>query len=309
MEAKWRWVLVAAVAPITWGSTYLVTPMFLPADAPLWGAALRALPAGLLLLAIRRRLPRGAWWWKAAVLGTLNMGAFFALVYVAAQLLPASIASTLMATSPVAMMLIAWAVISERPRALALGGAALGIAGVALMVLTGTTAVRAPGVLASVSAMAMASLGYVLAKKWGAGVDVLSQTSWQLVFGGVMLLPAAALVEGALPHFDGPAVTAMAYQSVIATALAYACWFAALGRLGAGTVGLIGLLNPVTGVLLGTAVAGEALSGRQLAGMGLVLAGILLGQPALEAWLRATAGLRRRTPPPASTAPLPAPAD
>src|SRR5688500_14405912 len=83
MEATVQWSLVVAVAPIAWGSAYFVARQFLPPDIPLWGAVFRALPAGLLLLAIRRQLPRGAWWWRSLVLGALNMGAFFALVYVA----------------------------------------------------------------------------------------------------------------------------------------------------------------------------------------------------------------------------------
>ncbi|MET1034963.1 MAG: EamA family transporter [Arthrobacter sp.] len=278
MEANIRWTLVAAVAPVAWGTTYLVTQRFLPPDYPLYGAVLRALPAGLLLLAVRRRRPRGAWWWRSLVLGTLNMGAFFALVYVAAQLLPASVASTIMATSPVAMMLAAWAVISERPRLPALAGAVLGVAGVAAMLFGGTAAANPAGVVASVAAMSMSSIGYVLAKKWGAGSDVLSLTAWQLLAGGLMLLPVAVVVEGAPPELDTRALLAFGYVSVVATAVAFACWFAALGRLGAGTVGLIGLLNPVTGVLLGTALAGETFTGRQVAGMLLVLAGILLGQ-------------------------------
>ncbi|MFF1797479.1 EamA family transporter, partial [Kitasatospora sp. NPDC058263] len=72
MEANIRWILVTAVAPVAWGANYYVTREFLPADRPLWGAALRALPAGLILLALARRLPRGAWWWRSAVLGLLN---------------------------------------------------------------------------------------------------------------------------------------------------------------------------------------------------------------------------------------------
>ncbi|HAJ16677.1 MAG TPA: EamA family transporter, partial [Microbacterium sp.] len=43
-----RWLLLTAIAPIAWGSTYFVTRQFLPADAPLWGALFRALPAGLI---------------------------------------------------------------------------------------------------------------------------------------------------------------------------------------------------------------------------------------------------------------------
>jgi probable blue pigment (indigoidine) exporter len=279
MEANVRWVLVTAIAPVAWGSNYYVTREFLPAGQPLYGGLLRALPAGLLLLAVCRRLPRGSWWWRALVLGTLNVGAFFVLIYVAAQLLPTSVAATVMAVAPVVMMLFAWLVLADPPRARRLAGAGLGIAGVGLMLFTGAVAADPRGVLASAGAMVMSSLGYVLAKRWSAEVDVLSLTAWQLVAGGLALLPFAVLVEGAPPPLDGPALAGFAYVAVVATAVAFAAWFAGLRRLDAGTVGLVGLLNPVTGVLLGTAVAGEVLGARQLCGLALVLAGILLGRP------------------------------
>lgn len=279
MEGNFRWSLVTAIAPIAWGATYFVTQHWLPADSPLWGAVIRALPAGLLLLAIRRKRPRGAWWWRSFVLGTLNMGIFFALVYLAAQLLPTSIAAVIMATSPVAMMLLGWGLLADRPRLLPAIGAVSGIAGVAIMLTTGQAATNGWGIVASVAAMTMSSIGYVLAKKWSAGVDVLSLTSWQLIAGALVLLPVAALVEGAPPRLDAAAVLAFAFVSVVATAIAFAAWFAGLAHLSAGTVGLIGLLNPVTGVLLGTIVAGELLSVQQLIGLVLVTVGILLGQP------------------------------
>ncbi|SNY55378.1 DMT family transporter [Paractinoplanes atraurantiacus] len=279
MEATWRWTVITALAPIAWGTTYFVTHRYLPAGYPLYGAVIRALPAGLLLLLVRRKLPSGSWWWKSLVLGTLNMGAFFALVYLAAQTLPTSIASTIMATSPVVLMLFAWAALSERPRGAHLVGAAVGVLGVCLMLFTGPVAIDARGVLASVSAMVMSSFGYILAKKWSAGIDVFSLTSWQLIAGGTMLVPAAMLLEGAPPALDGAAMLGFGYITVIATAVAFAAWFTGLRHLSAGTVGLVGLLNPATGVLLGTAIANEALSVRQIGGLVLVFAGVLLGQP------------------------------
>jgi probable blue pigment (indigoidine) exporter len=238
-----KWVLVTAIAPVAWASNYYVTHEFLPAGHPLYGALLRALPAGLLLLAAGRRLPSGSWWWRSLVLGTLNVGAFFVLIYVAAQSLPTSVAATVMATSPVVMMLFAWLLVATPPRPRHLLGAGLGIAGVALMLFTGVAAADPRGVLASIGAMAMSSLGYVLAKKWSDGVDVLSLTAWQLVAGALVLLPVAVIVEP-VPVLDGPAVLGFAYVTVIATALAFAAWFAGLRHLDAGTVGLVGLLNP-----------------------------------------------------------------
>jgi probable blue pigment (indigoidine) exporter len=266
MEANLRWVPVTAVAPVAWGSTYFVTHRYLPADYPLYGAAIRALPAGLLLLLVHRRRPHGSWWWRSLVLGTLNMGAFFALVYLAAQKLPASVASTVMATSPAVIMLFAWAALASRPRAAQVVGAAVGVGGAGLMLLNGAGTVTASGVLASV--------GYVLTKRWGGDVDVFSLTSWQLIAGGLVLAPLALAVEGRPPTLNAPALLAFGYVTVVATALAFAAWFTGLRHLDAATVGIVGLLNPVTGVLLGTAVAGEALTARQICGLVLVVLGI-----------------------------------
>ncbi|MFH9554628.1 DMT family transporter [Streptomyces sp. NPDC017435] len=274
-----RWVALTAIAPVAWGTNYYVTHEFLPPDNPLYGAALRALPAGLVLLGLCRQRPHGAWWWRSAVLGLLNVSVFFVLVYAASQLLPTSIASTVMAVSPLAMMLIAWVLVSERPGIAHLAGAAIGLGGVCLMLLTGTGGVSVPGILASAAAMSVSSFGHILTKRWNAGTDVLASTAWQLTAGGLFLLPVAAAVEGPPPALSTPALLAFGYVTLVATALAFAAWFTGLRHLPAGTVGLVGLLNPVTGVLLGTAVAGEVLTAQQLCGLALVLTGVVLGRP------------------------------
>jgi probable blue pigment (indigoidine) exporter len=221
------------------------------------------------------------------------MGAFFVLVYLAAQLLPTSIASTVMAAGPIVMMLFAWLLLNARPRAVQLTAAAIGIVGVGLLLLTGTQAVDAGGVAASVAALVMSSLGYVLAKRWSTDVDPVSLTAWQLVAAGLILAPVAISLEGAPPRVDTTTLLAYGYVSVVGTAVAFVAWFTGLRHLGAGTVGLLGLLNPVTGVILGTLVAGELLSVRQVLGVLVILAAVMLGQPgfarALErmrAWMK-----------------------
>jgi probable blue pigment (indigoidine) exporter len=271
-------MLVTAIAPIVWGATYVVTRQYLPADSPLWGSVLRALPAGLVLLAFTRVLPHGSWWWKTVILGTLNIGAFFVLVYVAAQRLPSSIAATLMAMSAAAMMLLAWPLLSERPRATSVVGAGIGVVGVAVMLLSGGMSVDPVGVAASVAAMLMSSVGFILTRRWVTDEGVLVITSWQLVAGGIVLVPVALVVEGGPPAMDPQTLAAFAFVSLIATTLAYSAWFAGLHHLPASTVGLIGLLNPVTGVILGTVLAAEVLGPRQAIGIALVLTGILVGQ-------------------------------
>ncbi|WP_296603738.1 EamA family transporter [Nocardioides sp.] len=292
METNWRVLSLTAIAPITWGSGYYVTETYLPPDRPLFGAMVRALPFGLLLLAFRPTLPRGEWWWRALLLGTLNVGAFFVLIFVAAYRLPGGLAATLTATAPVMMMLLAWGLVRERPQVGSLLGAAVGFAGVALLVLRGGAVVDPLGVLASFAAVAMSSLGYILIKRWTPPVDMLTFTAWQLVAGGLVLLPVALVVEGAPPPLDLRAVGGFVYLGLIATVVANALWFQGLRQLPAAAVSLVGLLNPVAGTIVGIALAGEAFGPTQALGMAMVLVGIMAGQPAIAGRLR----LRLRRP-------------
>lgn len=272
-----RWILLTAIAPIAWGSTYFVTRQFLPADVPLWGALFRALPAGLILLLISRRLPHGVWWWRAAVLGILNVGGFFVLVYIAGQRLPSSVAATVMSASAAAMMLLAWMLRRQRPRVLAAVGAGIGLVGVALLVGVGGEPVDGWGLVAAFAGMISSSLGFVLTGRWGNEIPGLTMASWQLTAGGLMLLPVALIVDGPPPALTPTSALGFAYLSLVSTALAFTVWFAGLRRLPAATVGLVGLLNPVTGVALGVFLAGEPFGLAQVAGLVLVLTGIVLG--------------------------------
>lgn len=278
MEAKWRWVLICAIAPVSWGATYFVTRHFLPDGAPLWSAALRALPAGVILLAVARRLPSGSWWWRSLVLGLLNFGAFFVLVYLAAQLLPTSVAASVMALAPVALSMLAIPLLRQRSTAYMLIGAVLGVVGVGLLVGLGASRIDPLGVAISLMALLLSSLGAILATKWRDDLPLVATTSWQLVAGGLMLLVAAIVVEGAPPAITSTNVLAYGAISLVATAIAFLCWFAGLRHLPAGTVGIIGLLNPVTGVLLGVLLAAESLASSQWWGLALVAAALVLGR-------------------------------
>ena len=283
-------VLLTAVAPAAWGTTYIVTERLLPPDRPLFAALLRALPIGLALLAWRRQLPQGSWWGKAVVLGLCNIGLFFPLIFVSAYHLPGGLAATIQALSPLAVMGIAWLLIGERPGALRAVAALVGLTGVALLVLQSPDGVTPLGLAGAFGSVLVSALGFVLVKRWPAPVDLLTLMSWQLVVGGLVLLPVAFLVEGAPPAIDAPAAVGYTWLALVGTGLAYYCWFRGLTRMAAGGVALIGLVNPVVGTLLGVALAAEAFGLAQALGMMLVLGGVLAGQPAVVSLLR-----RRRT--------------
>jgi len=272
------WIALTAVAPVVWGSNYYVIKHFLPVEYPLWGAALRALPAGIALILVARRMPRGQWWWKATVLGILNFSSFFVLIYVAAQLLPSSIAASLMALSPFALGLLGALLLRRRLGMWTLIGASTGLIGVLLIVGLAAERVDGWGVAASLAAMLVNAVGSILSERWRGDTWIITLTAWQLMVGGLILTAIAAAVEGAPPRLDGGGIFAVLFIALLGTALAFVCWFNGLARLAPGVVGTVGLLNPVTGVIVGASLASEPLTVWQLIGIALVLAGILLGQ-------------------------------
>ena len=100
-------IMLTALAPAIWGATYLVTTEFLPEGIPITVALLRAMPAGLLLLLVLRKLPPWRFLPKLLVLGGLNFTLFFICLFVAAYRLPGGVAATLGATQPLIILLLA----------------------------------------------------------------------------------------------------------------------------------------------------------------------------------------------------------
>ncbi|MFF7307573.1 EamA family transporter [Streptomyces sp. NPDC008137] len=273
-------IALTALAPVSWGTTYAVTTEFLPADRPLFTGLMRALPAGLLLLALARVLPRGAWWWKAAVLGALNIGAFFPLLFLSAYRLPGGMAAVVGSAGPLLVAGLAALLLGQRPTPRTLLTGAVAAFGVSLVVLRAAGALDALGLLAALAATVSMSTGTVLTQRWGRppGVGPLALTGWQLTAGGLLIAPVAFLAEGAPPALDARAAGGYLYLAVANTAVAYWLWFRGIGRLTATQVTFLGPLSPLTAAVIGWAALGQALTAVQLVGMGLAFGATVAGQ-------------------------------
>ncbi|MFB9518364.1 EamA family transporter [Streptomyces cremeus] len=272
-------VLLTALAPAVWGSTYFVTTEFLPPDRPLLAGVLRALPAGILLVLLTRQLPKGSWWWKALVLGTLNIGVFFALLFVAAYRLPGGVAATVGSVQPLLVAGLAAGLLGQRLTLRTVLAAVTGIAGVALLVLRADARLDTLGVAAALGGAVVMATGVVLSKRWVSPAPLLATTGWQLVAGGLLLTPVALLVEGPPPSsFTGENLLGYGYLTLIGAAVAYALWFRGIKALSPTEVTFLGLLSPLVATVLGWALLGQRLTPLQLLGGVLALAAVALAQ-------------------------------
>tara|TARA_R110000868_G_scaffold53744_2_gene168513 strand:- start:8024 stop:8911 length:888 start_codon:yes stop_codon:yes gene_type:complete len=271
-------ILLTALAPAVWGSSYLVTTELMPAGYPVTVAALRALPAGLLLLALTRSLPPRAWLGRIFLLGSFNFALFWVLLFVAAYRLPGGVAATLGTLQAMMVIIMARGWLGTPVRAGAVLAAASGILGVALLLIGPDAALDPVGVAAGLGGAASMATGTVLSRKWQPPVPALSFTAWQLTAGGLVLLPLALILEPPLPPLSLPNIAGLAWLGLVGAAATYAIWFRGIARLDPAAVSMLGMMSPVMAVILGWVVLGQSLSVLQGIGAAIVLGSVWAGQ-------------------------------
>ncbi|KGK10516.1 EamA family transporter [Vibrio navarrensis] len=277
-------IVLTAVAPLVWGSTYIVTTQALPPESPLIASTIRALPAGILLVLLSRTWLQGIWWGRLATLGLLNIGLFFYCLFFAATYLPGGMASLVMSFQPMLVMFLSWFWLNVRVTSRQWLASGVGVIGIALLVLNSSVALNLQGlVIAALGTLSMAS-GVVLTKKWGrpSGMSLLGFTGWQLLFGGVALLPVSLWLEGIPSQLTPTNYLGYGYLSLIGAVLGYFLWFRGIEKLPPVTVSFLGFLSSVSACFLGYLLLNQALTWPQLLGAGAILLAILLAVPRSE---------------------------
>ena len=275
-------IFTTALAPLIWGSTYLVTTEFLPPNRPFTAALIRVLPAGLLLLAWTRRIPKRDEWATVVLLGFLNIGFFQAMLFVAAYRLPGGLAAVLSSTQTLMVLVFTWLIGKTMPPKAAWAWSATGVLGIAMLVLSPSARYDDTGILAALSGAAAMALGVYLSKYKKTSLPVLAFTGWQLFIGGVFLLPVALLAEPPLESLSPANIGGYLYLCLFGAVFAYVLFFNGIVKLSPAAVSSLGLLSPVSAFVLGWLFLGQGMDAKSLAGFALVLVSIFGVQKAVR---------------------------
>ena len=262
-----------ALATLIWGSSYYVATEYLPPDRPLTAALIRCLPAGLLLLLWTREWPRRAVVPRLINIGVLNIAFFQTMLFVSAYRLPGGLAAILNSTQTL-LVLALMALAGMRPPKAAWLAAALGVAGIVLLVASPQNRYDPLGIAAALAGACAMAAGIFLTKRWQMHLSVLALTGWQLTIGGLCLLPLALAGEPPLPALTARNIGGYAYLCLCGTLLAYVLFFRGIRWLSPATVSSLGLLSPVCAFALGWLFLDQRLGIRALTGFVLVLASI-----------------------------------
>ena len=281
-----------AACCLLWGSTWMVVKIGLEDLPPLRFAAMRMLLAFLMLspFVLRRGL-RGVTSRQGAALvglGTVQIGAVYALQFLAQQWIPSGLAAIMFATFAVWVQLGSrLALPGYRLSGAALGAVALGIGGVIVIQVPAVRGVHL-GLHAGLGA-GLVLLGAILCAAVNVVVRLRFSTvppllmTWGNLIGGVLVLGALALAEAAgggpaveAARFTPRAWAALLHLSLFGTVVTYVTFYWLLPRISMAAVGTLPLLDTAVAVVLGTLVMREALHWEVVAGGALVLASVAL---------------------------------
>lgn len=293
-------LLAFAIVYVVWGSTYLAMRVAVQSIPPFLMGGIRFVVAGLLLAAWVAWRERPAWptrrtWRWAAVTGALLFVGGNGGVAWAGRTVPSGIVALLAASLAIWMVLLDWLRPGgQRPTALVLAGAALGLLGVGLLVgpanLVGAAG-AAGGVDPWGSALALGgsltwAVGSLLMRHRHAPASPFVGSALQMIVGGVLLFGLAALHGdlspaslAALTRGDAAttrALWSMVYLIVFGSLVGFTAYIWLMRHAAPSKVATYAYVNPVVAVVLGWALGGEPIGARTVTASAVIVAAVAL---------------------------------
>ena len=292
--------LVAAFAAIyvVWGSTYLAIRIAVESMPPFLMASARFLVSGLLLYGFlwltRKIRPTAKQWRDNAIVGALLMLGGNGIVCWAEQKVPSGIATLLISSGPVAVVLLDWAVLTfggdprrgSAPNGLIFLGLALGFAGLGLLAgpdllrgggATGLDFLHAGGLILAIF---LWSSGSLISRYASAPAEPFTASAMQMLTGGVWLLLASALA-GEPANFHLAAVTARSawawtYLTLIGSLVGFTAFIWLMKHSTPAKVYTYTYVNPIVAVFLGWLILHEEVNPRIFTAAAIIIAGVAL---------------------------------
>jgi drug/metabolite transporter (DMT)-like permease len=288
-----QWGLLILLS-VLWGGTFLFVGLALRELPPFTIVLARVATAAAILIPVvymlGHRMP-STWrqWQPFVVMSMLNNVIPFSLMVTGQQTVASGLVAVLNAATPMFTLLVAYLLAGEKLAANKLGGVALGMAGVAILVGPEALLGRAAQEIGMLM-IVVAALSYGFSGLWGrrlkSSPPIVTAAS-QLTSSTVALLPLALVIEKPwlLPFPGLETVAAVVALASLSTALAYIIFFRIMAVSGPSNVMLVTLLIPLTAIPLGIWKLGDVLLMRHFAGAAVIGLSLLVIDGRAYRWL------------------------
>jgi len=283
-----------AVIYIVWGTTFLAIRFALETIPPFMMAGIRFLIAGSLLFVwsyYRYSIKLTMTDLKLPVTtGLLMIFAGHGSLAFAEQYISSGFAALLCSVIPVWMVLFSWMQSGiNRPDKFTISGILLGIAGVALLSITGkdfsiATSVSNGTVILSIIFLVCSTLfwsfGSLQSRKFNKEIPLLYSISIQGLTGGAALMILSTIhgevAELSIASFSIISIASLLYLIFFGTILAYSSYVWLLKVSTPAKVGTYAFFNPLIAVFLGWIILNEPITSIMLIGAAGILISVLL---------------------------------
>lgn len=282
--------MMALVVILVWGVNFVVMKWGLQEISPLLLCALRFMAASLPFVLFVRP-PKSLSWGVLAAYGLVQGVGQFGLLFVGMQMgMPAGMASVVLQTQAFITLLMAAALLGERPQPWQWAGLCIAIGG---LIIIGSahgdsaTQMTLIGFMCTVGSAAMWAASNLITRHAAKNgpYEPIPFLVWSSIFPVIPLLLMSVWLEGGvhtmqqqLQAITWQGIGAVAYLALLSTLLGYGLWTQLLQRYPASTVAPLSLLVPVIGLLSAMLLLGEFPSGMQWLGTLGVLLGMVVNQ-------------------------------
>jgi drug/metabolite transporter (DMT)-like permease len=267
------WTALGTVYVI-WGSTYLGIAYAGETIPPLFAASTRFIAAGSIMAFIVLRVRGGTLRMRrpellsCALIGCLLPGAN-SILFFAERNVPTGLASLIIASVPLWVMVLRLAVGRERLPWQVLAGVGVGFAGVAVLAQPAGSATSWGIGLCFLSAVMWAT-GSFLSSHLPMPEDSFAATTLEMLSGGLAMLPISLFTL----HAFSPSLASIlgwVYLVLFGSIVGYTAYVWLLANAPLGLVSTYAYVNPVVAVTLGVIFRGETLTWRLVIGAAIVV--------------------------------------
>ncbi len=264
-----------------WGSAFSSARIIVQDAPPLTALSIRFLISGLIALAIARfsgRLrPVPLVRWRAiALFGVCQNGLYLGLVFVAVQVVEASIAAIIASTMPLVVALASVVMFKQGLERKGIFGILVGFLGVSLVLasrITGQATLW--GLLLCIVSVLSLSIATMTIRSLDVSRNMFQVIGLQMLVGSAVLFPFGVALEPLSVTWSVPLVLAFTYTTLVPGLLATWIWFSLVERAGATRAATFHFLHPFFGVVTAAVLLGESLSPIDIVGVVTIMIGIL----------------------------------
>ncbi|MFC3958605.1 DMT family transporter [Halovivax cerinus] len=287
--SQYRTATLFLVLAFAWGSAFVAIDAGLAYLPPVLFAAVRYDVAGIIMLTyaatvVADPVPRSRAEWLTVAAGAILMIAVYhAFLFVGQVNTTAAAAAVLVSLSPVLTTGFARALVPQDALSpVGVVGVGVGLVGVLVISRPDPSNVLAPGTVANLlvfGAAAAFALGSVLTRRIEADMPIETMEAWSMLGGAaIMHLMSAGIGERFVVEdwLQVEALGALAYLSIVSSAIGFLIYFDLLERLGAVEINMVSYVAPIVAAIVGWLYLGQAVDAPTMVGFGFIFVGFLL---------------------------------